>query len=785
MFNRQIPYRSVWLAPVLLLVGIAGHALADPPSRVARLSYVDGQVSMQPAGIDEWSQANLNRPLITGDSLYTDRGSRVEMEVGSATVRLDERTSFRLLNLDDSTGQIELTAGTLNLSVRRVFEGQTYEIDTPTLALVINNPGQYRIDVAPDGESTMVSVFDGDGDVYGRDNASFRLREGDSYRFFDSRFDDYEVLDLPRQDDFDRWCFQRAERYRNSPSRRYVSDEVIGYADLDDYGSWSTASSHGSIWYPSRVDAGWTPYRDGHWSWIDPWGWTWVDDAPWGFAPSHYGRWAYVGTRWGWVPGPRNVRPMYAPALVAFVGGGGFSVSISSGGPVGWFPLGPRDVYVPWYRGSRSYFNNINVRNTTIINNTYITNVYNDYSNGRPVANFNYAYQNNRNAYTAVSQDAFINARSVRRAQVQVTQAQMSQGRVVSRVDVAPTARSFVGGGTGRGGGRSVEAKTFDRQVIARTAPPVRRLDAQERIRAISRNNNQPLAVSEMRDLSARAPRSSENKRQRVDVVGGDRPSATRTPTRSPADAGSRERRQEAADGVRQREADGRPRPGADARVERGRSDAAPTPVRAPRGNPSERSTPPTLERKPNVDRGATRSGATPRRADDSDRSRGVPMPERRDAPSVRTAPESARRNRADDEQRETPRPVQRRDSGQGEPVRRAEPVRRDSPPPAERAVQQRGSDQQRGSEARSERQAPRRELQPRVAPQPQDREMPSRVAPQPAQREMQPRVDPRTQQPQPVQRPPARGKPQQAPRQNKSDDEDSQDEENQRKRRE
>ncbi|MEO8544780.1 MAG: DUF6600 domain-containing protein, partial [Burkholderiaceae bacterium] len=313
----------------------------DPPSRVARLSYVTGDVSMQPAGIEEWSEAHLNRPLITGDSLYTDRASRVELEVGAATLRLDERTTFRLLNLDDSAAQVELTGGTLNLTVRHVFEGQTYEVDTPTLALVIDQPGQYRIDIAPKGDSTMVSVIDGDGEVYGRDNASFQIRQGESYRFYDSQLKDYEVLDLPRQDDFDQWCSERADRYERSPSRRYVSEDTIGYADLDDYGSWSSAATYGSIWYPSRVEADWTPYRNGHWSWIDPWGWTWVDDAPWGFAPSHYGRWAYVESRWGWVPGPRNVRPIYAPALVAFVGGGGFSVSVSSGGPVGWFPLGP------------------------------------------------------------------------------------------------------------------------------------------------------------------------------------------------------------------------------------------------------------------------------------------------------------------------------------------------------------------------------------------------------------------------------------------------------------
>ena len=58
-----------------------------------------------------------------------------------------------------------------------------------------------------------------------------------------------------------------------------------------------------AVWYPN-VYPGWAPYREGHWAWVEPWGWTWVDDAPWGFAPFHYGRWVNVGGRWGWVPGP-------------------------------------------------------------------------------------------------------------------------------------------------------------------------------------------------------------------------------------------------------------------------------------------------------------------------------------------------------------------------------------------------------------------------------------------------------------------------------------------------
>ena len=159
----------------------------------------------------------------------------------------------------------------MNLHVRRVFAGQSYEVDTPSLAFVVTQPGDYRIDIAPDGSSSMVTVFSGNGAVYGENNASYTVNAGESVRFHDASLQHYEVLDVPRSDEFDGWVESRNNRYEHSASRQYVSDEVIGYADLDDYGGWSDVPEYGHVWYPSGVEAGWAPYRTGHWSWIDPW----------------------------------------------------------------------------------------------------------------------------------------------------------------------------------------------------------------------------------------------------------------------------------------------------------------------------------------------------------------------------------------------------------------------------------------------------------------------------------------------------------------------------------
>ncbi|HJX57376.1 MAG TPA: DUF6600 domain-containing protein, partial [Thiobacillus sp.] len=474
-YTMSNPFRLIAFSGLLLLslctAPVASAAYADPPERVARLSHTQGEISYSPAGEDEWFGVVRNRPLIRGDRLWTDRDARAELQVGSAAVRLGSNTSVEILDLNDDIAQIRMTQGTLNLSVRRMYPGQIFEIATPTLAFTINRPGRYRIDIDRRNAITTVVVWEGAGEAYG-ENAKFPLRAGDTVRFYDTDLRDYEMYGLPREDDFDRYCLDRDRRLERSASLRYLDDDVVGYADLDEYGSWRPVSRYGNVWFPSRVDAGWAPYQDGHWVWQEPWGWTWVDNAPWGFAPSHYGRWVYVTNRWGWIPGPRNVRPVYAPALVAFVGGSGWSVSISLGGgsPIGWFPLGPREVYVPSYQASRDYFTRVNVNNT-VINNTIITNVYNNYSSGTINVNqVNYANRRVTGAVTAVPSSVFVNAQPVRPAAIRLDRKAVTSGEITRIAPIAPSARSVIGAGKAAGARPSREA--FERQVFVRNVPP-------------------------------------------------------------------------------------------------------------------------------------------------------------------------------------------------------------------------------------------------------------------------------------------------------------------------
>ena len=464
------PSRILTLASVLLL-SLGATALAsaasfyDPPGRVARVSDSRGDISYSPAGSGEWYEVHRNRPLVRGDMLWSDQNSRAEVQVGSTALRLDSETSLEFLELSDRLLQVQVSEGTINVRARRLYPGQRIEVDTPNVAFVIDRPGRYRIDVDSSGDATTIEAPQGGGIVYGN-GGRFSVRAGDVVRFYGEDVRDYEQYAMPMPDGFDRYSRLRDQRLDRSVSLRYLSDDVIGYSDLDQYGRWGRDPRYGNVWYPSNVNSDWSPYSDGEWIWQDPWGWTWVDDAPWGFAPSHYGRWAFTDDdRWGWIPGPRNYRPVYAPALVVFFGGGNNS-------SIGWFPLGPSEVYMPSYPVSQNYFNQVNI-SSTVVNRTNITNVYNSYARGdnaRPQQGGNYANRSIANAVTVVPQSAFMNSRPVQAAEVSAAPEAMTRGDTIRVAPVRPGAASFRG--TARASRVRPPREVLDRQVFVRNAPP-------------------------------------------------------------------------------------------------------------------------------------------------------------------------------------------------------------------------------------------------------------------------------------------------------------------------
>src|SRR6202453_2701792 len=131
------------LAAVLAKAASAQDDQDDPPGRVARLGYLQGSVSFLPAGETGWVGAVPNRPMSTGDQLWTDENSRAEVQLGSAVIRLAPLTTFSFLTLDDDTVQVQLSSGSINVTVRRLGDNEDFEVDTPNQAFSVFQPGHY------------------------------------------------------------------------------------------------------------------------------------------------------------------------------------------------------------------------------------------------------------------------------------------------------------------------------------------------------------------------------------------------------------------------------------------------------------------------------------------------------------------------------------------------------------------------------------------------------------------------------------------------------------------
>jgi hypothetical protein len=435
----------------------AQNVTGDPPNRVARISVIQGNVSLEPNGVDAFSQAEINYPLTSGDRVYADNNSFGELQTAGLAVRLGNGADVTLSSLTDNVAQFGLAQGSIRVRTRSLsaFNGQqgTVEIDTPNGAILVDQPGDIRVDSYPQDDTTVVTVSSGAVEVTGQ-NLDQQLGPNQSLRLAGSNPVYAEQVELLPPDALDQFDQQRDSRLQRAGAYQYVSPDMIGAGDLDGYGDWQPANQdnqgYGAVWYPRGVAAGWTPYSNGHWAWVAPWGWTWVEAEPWGFAPFHYGRWAVFGGRWGWVPGPPpsafggGIQPIYSPALVAFVGGPGGGLSVSIGAFAAWFPLGPREAYQPWYHASPAYCNQVNVTNiyttnVTVIHNTYINRTVNVYNTTNVT---NVTYVNRSVATVVVPQRALASGQPIAQAQrIQLTpqvRAQLSAAPILPHPLVTP-----------------------------------------------------------------------------------------------------------------------------------------------------------------------------------------------------------------------------------------------------------------------------------------------------------------------------------------------------------
>jgi hypothetical protein len=362
-FSRALG-RAVLLGS-LGLAGLAAQAEDDPPGRVGRLAEMKGQVWLLEAGQGEWQTAERNRPLTTADRLATDADSRAEVQIGSTIVRIDQGSDLEVTRLDDERIELMLHSGAAALRVREAEVAPEVMLMTPEGRFQPRSAGLFRIDRSERG--SLAGATQGELDFESSD-AQLTLRAGQRAELWFDQGDNrthYNWAGLPN-DEFENWVRKDDARDERYATRRPISPEMTGADDLEGHGQWDTHPEYGTVWAPTTVAVGWAPYRYGRWAWVRPWGWTWVDDAPWGFAPFHYGRWVHWRSRWVWAPGTYVRRPVYAPAMVAWVGGSNFSVGVSFGRPVGWVPLAPREVYRPMYKVSPVYIKQVNVTHVHI-----------------------------------------------------------------------------------------------------------------------------------------------------------------------------------------------------------------------------------------------------------------------------------------------------------------------------------------------------------------------------------------------------------------------------------
>ncbi len=334
------------------LVAVSSLALADPPARVGRIAVAEGAVTVR---TDEGSETGslVNWPVTTDNRITTARGGRAEVRVGSAAIRLDGDSELEIEQLDDDVMRLRLHYGAASVRVRGAEMLGGFELTTPQARVLLTEPGAVRVDTERAPDTTVVTTLQGTARVEGA-GTTLTVRAG---RRAEVAGDDV-LTGQARSDAFDSWVQNRDRRDEAAIATRYIPTDVTGYEELDHYGSWTVSTEYGPLWAPRSVPADWAPYRDGRWTWLAPWGWTWVDNAPWGYAPSHYGRWVLVGRRWCWAPGRATGRHVWAPALVGWVGGAQWDVNFGHrhrGPGLGWYPLSPRDRYEPPYRVTPAY----------------------------------------------------------------------------------------------------------------------------------------------------------------------------------------------------------------------------------------------------------------------------------------------------------------------------------------------------------------------------------------------------------------------------------------------
>ena len=379
-----------------------------PPGRVGRVSLVSGNVDFRLPNETAWADVELNQPIFTGEALRTDPRGRAEIRIGAKTIDLSDGSELEIASLRDGTTRL-LVRGRIGLHLRDSGENETVEIDVPQGAVSLG-VGIYDIETGEGERPLRVAVFDGKAH-FSTAGGDIAIAAGQAAVLGTSELAEASPIEPGSADEFVAWCRDRDADETRLAALYFVSRDMTGYEELDSAGIWKINAQYGPVWFPTH-SVEWAPYRFGHWKWIAPWSWTWLDDQPWGFAPSHYGRWALIDEHWAWVPGDYVERPLYAPAVVAFLGTPGIGLSSEEGPTVAWFPLAPGEAFWPSYTRDLDYIRNLNVGTVRDVASLAM-----QADGGPPLEIFNEEFAN-RLFTTAVPRSVFLNGRPVAAARL-------------------------------------------------------------------------------------------------------------------------------------------------------------------------------------------------------------------------------------------------------------------------------------------------------------------------------------------------------------------------------
>jgi hypothetical protein len=389
---------------------VAGAPRTDPPGRVGRISLVSDKVEFRGPGDAEWSPASVNDPVAAGVALRTGPQAQAEIRIGADAIDLAPGTEIAVAKLDQPLAEIALRQGRIGLDIGRLDRGERVQIDTERGGVWLLDPGRYDIDAGGREHPPRIAALDGNARFIGS-GADLPIASG--YQLLPSSLETTAKIESGGPaDDFNEWCEARAVDHATLAAPSFVSREMTGYAALDDAGDWRPGGKDGEVWLPRASASDWAPYRDGHWRWLAPWGWSWVDDQPWGFATTHYGRWRFADGHWAWAPGRWLAHPVWAPAVVAFLGTPGVGLSYADGpGPaIAWFPLAPGEIYWPSYTSDLDYIRAINRGNAGDLSEIQAR------ADGEPPAGIANAHFANRSFASVVPRPVFANGQPIAEA---------------------------------------------------------------------------------------------------------------------------------------------------------------------------------------------------------------------------------------------------------------------------------------------------------------------------------------------------------------------------------